>query len=86
MKNLQFNPYQCETEWGWDEPEWVGSKKSILILAPPHGVGLISHPILSPPPLRGRENPRGVKWGWAGQAERGKIVIPSITRANARYN
>ena len=52
-----------------------GSKKCKPIPAPPRGAGLKSHPILAPPPLRGGENPYGVKWGGAGQAGRGKIAI-----------
>ena len=55
----------------------VGSKKCKPILAPPRGMGLKSRPIPAPPPLRGGENPHGVKWGEAGQAGRGKIAIPS---------
>ena len=53
-----------------------GSKKCQPIPAPPRGVGLKSHPIPAPPPLRGGENPHGVKRGGAGQAGRGKIAIP----------
>ena len=52
-----------------------GSKKCKPIPAPPRGAGLKSHPIPAPPPLRGGENPYGVKRGGAGQAGRGKIAI-----------
>ena len=48
--------------WGWVEAGQVGSKKS--------------KPILTPLPLRNKENSGGVKRGGAGQAERGKIAIP----------
>ena len=54
-----------------------GSKKCKSIPAPPRGAGLKSCPILAPSPLRGGENPHGVKRGGAGQAGRGKIAIPS---------
>ena len=60
MKNLQLNLYQ----YGAGR---VGSKKSKSIPAPPRGARLKSCPILAPPPLRGRENPRGAKRGRAGQ-------------------
>ena len=55
---------------------WGRSKKCKPIPAPLRGVGLKSHPILAPPPLRGGENPYGAKRGGAGQAGRGKIAIP----------
>ena len=64
---------------GWDE-----SKKCKSIPAPPRGAGLKSHPIPAPPPLRGGENPHGVKRGGAGQAERGKIAIPSTLYVNCK--
>ena len=54
----------------------VGLKSVNPSPPPPRGAGLKSHPILAPPPLRGGENPHGAKWGGAGQAGRGKIVIP----------
>ena len=54
-----------------------GSKKCKSIPIPPRGAGLKSRPIPVPPPLRGGENPHGVKWGGAGQAGRGKIAIPT---------
>ena len=54
-----------------------GSKKCKPIPAPSRGAGLKSHPILAPPPLQGGENPHGAKRGGAGQAGRGKIVIPT---------
>ena len=56
------------------------SKKCQPIPAPPRGVGLKSRPIPTPPPLRGGENPHGVKRGGAGQAGRGKIAIPRLSR------
>ena len=63
--------------WGGDGAGRGGSKKCKPIPAPPRGVGLKSRLIPAPPPLRGGENPHGVKWGGAGQAERGKIAIPT---------
>ena len=54
-----------------------GSKKSKPIPTPPRGAGLKSCPIPAPPPLQGGENPHEAKRGGAGQAGRGKIVIPS---------
>ena len=68
MKNLQFNPYQCETGR-------VGSKRSKPIPVSPHDAELKSCPIPIPPPLRCSENPHGVKRGGAGQVRRGKIAI-----------
>ena len=56
MKKLQFNPYNAGRG---------GSKKCKPIPIPPRGSGLKSHPILAPPPLRGRENPHGAKRGGA---------------------
>ena len=56
-----------------------GSKKSKPIPAPPRGAGLKSCPIPAPSPLRGGENPHGVKRGGAGQAGRGKIAIPILS-------
>ena len=58
-----------------------GSKKCKPIPAPPRGVGLKSHPIPAPLPLRGGENPHGAKRGGAGQAGWGKIAIPTSQRA-----
>ena len=43
---------------GWDG---IGLKN--LNTSPPLGEGLKSQPIIVPPPLRGQENPRKVKWG-----------------------
>ena len=54
-----------------------GSKKYKSIPALPCGAGLKSCPIPTPSPLRGGENPHGAKRGGAGQAGRGKIVIPN---------
>ena len=51
-----------------------GSKKCKPILAPSRGTGLKSCPIT----FTRRENPHGTKWGGAGQAERGKIAIPTF--------
>ena len=59
-----------------------GAKKCKPIPAPSRGAGLKSHPIPAPPPLRGGENPHGVKRGGAGQAGRGKIAIPSFEVEN----
>ena len=42
-------------------------------LAPPHGAGLKSRPILAPSPLWDRENPRGVKQGGVDQTGRTKL-------------
>ena len=47
-------------------------------LAPPHGAGLKSRPILAPSPLWDRENPRGVKRGGVDQTGRDKIVIRTL--------
>ena len=55
-----------------------GAKKCKPIPAPPRGAGLKSHPIPTPPPLRGGENPHGAKRGGAGQAGQGKIAIPKF--------
>ena len=55
-----------------------GSKKCKPIPTPPRGVGLKSRPIPASPPLRGGENPHGVKRGGAGQVGQGKIAIPTI--------
>ena len=44
-----------------------GSKKSKPIPVLPRNAGLKSCPIPTPPPLRGRENPRWAKLGGAGQ-------------------
>ena len=79
MKNLQLNPYQCREGWGGDGAEmgWVGSRKSKSISTPPCGVGLKSRLIPTPLSLWGGENPRGVKWGGAGQARQGKIATLS---------
>ena len=49
------------------------SKKSKTTLTSPRGMGLESRTILAPPPLRGGENPRGVKQGGTGQN-----CIPSL--------
>ena len=54
-----------------------GSKKCKPIPTPPRGVGLKSRPTPAPPPLRGGENPHGMKRGGAGQAGQGKIAIPT---------
>jgi len=56
----------------------LGLKMSKPILAPPDGAGLKSCPISTQSPLRGGENPHEAKWGGAGQARQGKIVIPNI--------
>ena len=61
---------------GRDGAGQSGSKKCKPIPTLPRGVGLKSHPIPAPPPLRGGENPHGAKRGGAGQAGRGKIAIP----------
>ena len=45
---------------------------------PRGGAGLKSHPIPTPPPLRGGKNPHGAKRGGADQAGRGKIAIPTL--------
>ena len=58
------------------------SKKSKPIPAPPRGAGLKACLISAPPPLQGRENPCGAKWGGAGQAGRGKIAIPISERVS----
>ena len=42
-------------------------------LAPPHGAGLKSRPILAPSPLWGGENLRGAKQGGADQTGRVKL-------------
>ena len=55
-----------------------GSKKCKPIPAPSHGAGLKSCAIPVPPPLRGGENPYGVKQREAGQAGWGKIAIPNL--------
>ena len=70
MKNLQFNPYQQGAGWG-------GSKKTKPIPAPPCGARLKSHPIPAPSPLRGGENPYGVKRGGVCQVGWGKIANPT---------
>ena len=54
-----------------------GSKKCKPILASSRGTDLKSRPIPAPSPLRGGENPHGAKRGGTGQAERGKIAIPT---------
>ena len=54
-----------------------GSQKSKPILAPPHGVGLKSHPIPASPPLWAMEKPCGMKRGGTSQAGQGKIAISS---------
>ena len=51
---------------GWEGMGRGGSKKSKPIPAPLRGVGLKSYLIPAPPPLRGRENPRGAKRGGVG--------------------
>ena len=45
--------------------EYVGSKETKPIPAPPHGARLKSRPIFAPPPLRDGENPCGIKRGEA---------------------
>ena len=72
--------------WGGVGMERVASKKSKPIPTPPRGVRLKSRPIPTPPPLRGGENPRGVKWGRVGQAGQGKIVIRSLHIASCSKN
>ena len=44
-----------------------GSKKCKPIPTLPHGTGLKSCPICTPPPLQGGENPCKVKWEGMGQ-------------------
>ena len=56
----------------------VGSKMSKPIPVLPHGAGVKSHFIPTPLPLWGEENPRGAKWGEAGQAGWDKIIIPTL--------
>ena len=55
-----------------------GSKKCKPIPVPQRGAGIKSLPIPAPPPLWGGENPHGAKRGGAGQAGRGKIIIPNV--------
>ena len=89
MKNLQFNLYQCGTGWRWGRTGWVGSKKSKLIPVPSRGVGLKSCPIPTPLPLRGGENPHGVKWGRVGQArgvKQGCAKLPSLVIVYLLYS
>ena len=75
-KKFTINSYQCRVEHGGVGR--VGFKKSKSILAQPHGAELKSYPILVPPPLLGRANPYGVKWGRTGQVGQGKIVMPTL--------
>ena len=67
MKNYNYNRLDW-VGWGWGRAGRGGSKKSKPIPTSPHGVGLKSCPIPTPPPLRDEENPRRVKRGRAGQA------------------
>lgn len=89
MKNLQFNPYQCGVGRGWGGEGQGRLDLKILnpsqLHPPPCGAGLKSCPIPVLPPLRGRENLRGVKRGEADQARQGKIAIPSRERAKTHY-
>ena len=55
----------------------VGFEKSKPILAPPHSVGLKSHPIPTPLPLQSGENPYGMK--------RGRARLPSIFLSEMIY-
>ena len=65
MKNLQLEPLSTRGGAGTRRGK-VGqgeSKNSKPISVPSHGAGLKSCPIPTRPPLRGRENPHGVKQG-----------------------
>ena len=41
-----------------------------------NGAGLKSRPIPAPPPLRGGENPRGEKRGWAKLSSLVDVMLP----------
>ena len=77
MKNLQFNPYQCEA--GQGRP-----KKFKPVLTPWCWAKISPHSY--PTTFAGGENPHKAKWGGAGQVRRAKIAILTHRQNNIKFH